>query len=183
MTIPPTAEWLPVILDHVEATAYARDRAGRLVYANRRCENVLGFPRAEMIGKTNAELFPSDASTLDANDERIWLTGEAEELIEHLFVDGESRTFASHKFPLRDAVGEIVAVAGISVDVTDRTRAEGGLRRVRELTRRIVESVADGQSASGASSGSIAGKSANGVTPAGMPSGAASTSRHATSRT
>jgi PAS domain S-box-containing protein len=138
------ADWLPLILDHVQATAYARDREGRLVFVNRQCEVVLGLPRAEMLGKTNAELFPSDAPTLNTNDERIWATGQAEELVEHLVVDGEQRTFASTKFPLRDREGAIVAVAGISVDITDRTRADAGLRRERELTQRIVDSVGDG---------------------------------------
>ena len=88
--------------------------------------------------------FPANASTLNTNDERIWLTGQAEELVEHLAVKGESRTFASHKFPLRDRAGEIVAIAGISVDITARERTEGVLRRERELTQRIVDSVADG---------------------------------------
>lgn len=36
-SLPPVADWLPAILDHAKATAYAKDREGRHVYVNRRC--------------------------------------------------------------------------------------------------------------------------------------------------
>jgi signal transduction histidine kinase len=51
--------------------------------------------------------------------------------------------FHTVKFPLRDAAGHIDAVGGISLDVTDRRRAEEAARhsaeRLEALSRRLVE--------------------------------------------
>jgi signal transduction histidine kinase len=69
-------------------------------------------------------LFPAElAREYDANDRRA-LAGETVQSIEH---DGPL-TFLSAKFPVRDASGAIVAVGGISSDITDRER----LREQRE---------------------------------------------------
>lgn len=119
------------ILDHSPSYIYLKDRQGRFALVNRRMSEAYGG--ADFVGRTNAELFPAElAREYDANDRRA-LTGETVQTIEQ---DG-SLTFLSAKFPVRDASGAIVAVGGISSDITDRERLreqrEALLARERDL--------------------------------------------------
>src|SRR5205823_4716610 len=53
-------------------------------------------------------------------------------------------TYLGIKFPVRDATGKIYAVAGVSTDITERTRAEAALRRARdELEKGVQERTAE----------------------------------------
>ena len=118
------------ILDDAPIMVYVFDSEGRLLFANQEFEHVLAVDRDALIGKTRVDFFsPEDAAVHRAHDLAVLASGSPSRLEETLpQADGE-HTYISDKFPLRDRNGSIYAVGGISTDVTERKRAEEGMRR------------------------------------------------------
>ncbi|MEM7755144.1 MAG: PAS domain-containing protein [Planctomycetota bacterium] len=111
---------LAAIMDNAPALTYSKDRSGRFIQVNKRCADVIGVAEEDLVGRSHGEFFPPEISdTMTANDERVLETGEPLQCEEIGLVDGVPRSYLSTKFPLRDADGDIVAVGGVSTDVTD----------------------------------------------------------------
>jgi PAS domain S-box-containing protein len=120
---------LQSILDNTTAVIYLKDLEGHYFTINRQYEKLFHVTRQEILGKTDYEIFATAvADVLRANDQKI-VEAEApiefEEVVPH---DDGLHTYISVKFPLRDTVGTIYAVCGISTDITDRKRSEHELR-------------------------------------------------------
>src|ERR1700690_2026190 len=118
-------ERLQSILDNTTAVVYLKDTEGRFILVNRRFETLFHVKRAELVGKTDYDLFPKELSdAFRVNDLRVLTAAaplEFEEVAQH---DDGLHTYISIKFPLLDANGVPNAVCGISTDITDRKRAE-----------------------------------------------------------
>ena len=119
---------------------FAKDRDGKMLFANQRTLDVIGKPAAEVIGRSDAEwaLQRAEGEAIEANDQRVMLTGVVEIVDEHYTGrDGVLRTFRSTKAPIRDATGAIVGVAGVVIDVTEERRAAAELRASEERFRTL----------------------------------------------
>ncbi len=123
-------ERLQNILEDAPIIVYAYDGEGRLLFGNREFERVVGMDRDALIGKSRVDFFsPEDAAVHRAHDLAVLASGRALRLEETLpHADGE-HTYISDKFPLRDRDARMYAVGGISTDITERRRAEEGMRR------------------------------------------------------
>jgi PAS domain S-box-containing protein len=131
------------ILDHSPSYIYVKDRDGRFALVNRRMSEAYGG--ISFIGRTNAELFPAElAREYDANDRRA-LAGETVQATEREVLADGLHTFLSEKFPVRDAHGQVIALGGISSDITDRERIrqqrEALLQRERELRQQAEQNL------------------------------------------
>jgi PAS domain S-box-containing protein len=128
---------LQSILDNTTAVIYVKDVEGRYLLSNREHENLFKIRRAEVQGKTDADIFPAEiAAAFRANDVKVIQGGEALEFEEIAPGSDGPHTYISIKFPLRDAEDRIYAVCGISTDITERKRAERELIRAKaELER------------------------------------------------
>lgn len=112
------------------------------VYANAAFEEVWGRPREELYENPETlleSIHPEDRErVVDAVENEIE-RGEFDETYRIERPDGELRWIHGRAFPVEDENGEIDAVVGIAVDVTERKRIEDQLRRERDLTRRILD--------------------------------------------
>jgi putative two-component system response regulator len=91
-----------------------------------------GVERGATIGKADAELMDLDsAAEARAADLKVLRRRAAFEVDEEMLLAGALKTFHTVKFPLLDETGGIVAVGGISIDVTAQQEA---LRLRSELT-------------------------------------------------
>lgn len=116
-------------LDHLPALAYVKDGDLRARMVNRHCLSMLGKEPAEVIGKTNAELFPAAfAAKISADDRQVLVSGEATTYEETL----DGREYETTKFVIADDRGPR-QLGGITFDITERKRAE------RELAARLEE--------------------------------------------
>jgi PAS domain S-box-containing protein len=126
---------------------YLKRPDGRYVFVNRHFERLYRLPAAQVLGKTDAQLFPADQATLNAEADRSALAGETVESESAIEFGAEKRVYASIRFALRDSGRNVYALCGISTDITERKTAADALkylasnlerrvaRRTRELAR------------------------------------------------
>lgn len=140
-----TSNMFREIIDKTSAVVYLKDLAGRYQFVNRQFEELFGVQRQSAVGLTDFDLFP-DAMARDfrLNDEQVAMSGlpsNTEEVAPH--PDG-LHTYMSVKFPLRGPNDCVVAVAGISTDITELERANRETRRLRDELQLVLDSVKDG---------------------------------------
>jgi AraC-like DNA-binding protein len=89
--------------------------------------------KSELIGRTAGELFPAPlAAGFEQQDDLVFRTGrEIRDRLEMITdATGRSGWFLAHKVPVRDAAGNVVALAGISRDLGALAERNPGYARV-----------------------------------------------------
>ncbi|MEI8019267.1 MAG: SpoIIE family protein phosphatase [Schlesneria sp.] len=133
------------LLDNTSTVIYAKDLSFRYLLINRQFETLFHVSRSLMLGKTDYDVFATElADAFRENDRVVLESGEplyCEEVAPH--DDGPHRYF-SVKFPLRDHLGSIYAIGGISTDITEKVRAEREIASLEYRHHLILNSVADG---------------------------------------
>ena len=137
-----TQQQLQTVVDNASAVIYLKDLDSRLWLVNCEFKKIFNWSKAEVIGKSDDELFPQEvANAFKANDQIVINTKaplKSEEVV--LQADGCLHTYLSAKFPLLDQDGCVTAIGGIATDITDRKHLEAELRRSEAQFRRLVES-------------------------------------------
>jgi diguanylate cyclase (GGDEF)-like protein/PAS domain S-box-containing protein len=131
------------LIDATTAVIYVKALDGRYLLVNRRYEQLTGFSRDVIVGKTDAELWPAEfAAVVRANDLRVLdALGPLE--FEESGPGDSPVTFLAFKFPLFDTDGVPYAIAGISTDITQRKVEEERLRHSEERFRVLAENAQD----------------------------------------
>jgi ammonium transporter len=130
---------LRALIDNMPAGVYLRDLEGRFILVNREYEHFYGLWNDEIRGKTFPEVSMRSSLDLDAAvvvqaDRDVIASGEALRREWRLTAAGKERVVADVRFPVLNAAGEMVAVAGIDIDITAQKRHEAELA---ELLRRV----------------------------------------------
>jgi ammonium transporter len=130
---------LRALIDNMPAHVYLRDLGGRFILVNREYEDFWGVPLDAIRGKTLAETV--SLSELDVSpelhariDHEVLTTGEPKRRETQVVRGGKEHVLADVRFPVLDGSGEVVAVAGIDIDITAQKRSEAELA---ELLRRV----------------------------------------------
>lgn len=139
-------EWpafLAAIVDHIAHPVFVKDREFRWVLLNRAFCAMAGFPREQMIGKSDHDFFPkSEADFFRKKDVEMFETAKDVEIDEEPFTDkaGRRHVLATTKVPLRNTAGQITHLVGIIHDITALKNAQASLRAANEdLERRVAE--------------------------------------------
>ncbi len=128
---------MQAILDNTSAIIFVKDLEGRYTLVNKRFEILHKLVRGEVLGRSDADLFPGKIARSFLQHDRLVMAGGSEvQTEEELTFGREKHTFITMKFPLRNLEGQIVGVCGISTDITTRKRAE---TRLRILNERLVK--------------------------------------------
>ena len=132
-TLRENEECLRAVIDNSPNAISLKSADGHYIFINRVYEKISGKTNEAARGKTSHELFPKAfADSGVAQDRTVIETGEIVEQEEEVRFDDGEHTLLTVKFPVRDASGEIVAVGGISTDITTRKEAE---QRVEHLAQ------------------------------------------------
>jgi two-component system, sensor histidine kinase and response regulator len=141
---------LRAVIDNLPIYIFVKDRESRFLVNNRAHLRVLGArTQEEVIGKTDAEIFPAAiAAKYFADEQAILSSGKPLISAEESTVDpeGRERWLITDKVPFRDSRGEIVGLVGMSHDISERKLAEDELRRMTlELQQAKAEAEAANQ--------------------------------------
>jgi PAS domain S-box-containing protein len=122
------------VLDNTKAVVFVKDLKGRYTLVNRRLEIDTGFTRAQVLGRTDFELFSLEAAQrMHEDDQRVLDSGELLEVEGVTDFPNGPRVFLSSKFPLRDRSGRIDGICGVATDITERKMLEAQLRHSQKL--------------------------------------------------
>ena len=136
---------LRAVTEGVPDAIFVKDAQGRYRMINSAGAKRLGAPVAEVIGKDDAALFdPETAAKIRADDQKVLAEKQTLTFEERRASADADRTYLTTKAPHRDHEGRIIGVLGISVDITDRKRAEDQLRALNEtLEQRVTKRTAE----------------------------------------
>ena len=126
---------------------FAKDRSGRMQYANPAALKLIGKALEDVLGKTDLEFLQDEeaAASVMSNDRRIMESGVAEEVEETVpMPDGTERVWLSQKRAYCDADGRVVGLLGVSRDITDRKYYEIRTREAHDALERVLGSITDG---------------------------------------
>lgn len=112
-------------LDYLESIAalmpgnfYWKDRDSRYLGCNQALLKTLGLTKAGIVGKTDYDLWPSQAEGLIQHDKQVIATGKLLKLEEQVEIGGKKRYYTVIKIPLKNKHGEILGIIGNSLDIT-----------------------------------------------------------------
>ncbi|WP_245682866.1 PAS domain-containing sensor histidine kinase [Archangium gephyra] len=121
-----------------------KDADGRYGYVNRRFATYLRKPVEEVLGHTDAELFPEDtARLLHAHDDTVRALGESREFEEELPLPEGRLLFLAERFPLREPDGKASAIGLMALDISTLKKTERELRRREQDLRQMVDGLED----------------------------------------
>ncbi len=123
-----SAQFLDSVLENLPTMVFVKDAATlQFVRVNRAAEELLGVPRAKLIGKTDHELFPEQQADFSvATDREVLGSGELVNITEEPIetADKRERLLHTRKLAIRDEHSKPRYLLGISEDITDRKLAE-----------------------------------------------------------
>ncbi len=126
---------LRTLIDNLPDTIYVKDKEGRKIIANKADVACIGrTSEAEVIGKTDTELFPGEIGERGYQNDMEVLSGKAMLNREEFFFDkeGKQRWLSTSKVPVHDKLGNIDRILGIGHDITERKLADEELKKLNE---------------------------------------------------
>ena len=137
---------LRTIIDNIPINIYAKNIKSEKILANKAEYEFLGASsEKEVLGKSDLEHYPNEESAIMlAEDDRVF-SGEPIINLETLNKrkDGSRTWLMISKMPLKNELGEIVGLVGISLDITERKLAQEELARKEKLYRLVSENSHD----------------------------------------
>jgi diguanylate cyclase (GGDEF)-like protein/PAS domain S-box-containing protein len=137
-------EFLNNVLDNVPVMVVVKDAVERrFMHANRAAETFWGFSRAQAIGKTMRELFPTQQTdVIDMLDAKSLETGVGISQEGHgSIAPANGRLVTTKRHPVCGADGKPLYLVSVVEDITERLRLEQELGRERTFLNQIVENI------------------------------------------
>ncbi len=127
---------------------FVKDRQSRFAVVNNGVAELNGFDSVEaMRGKTDFDITPEErARRLFADEQRIMASGTAILNVEELVEDdrGTKRWYVTSKTALQNVDGEVLGLAGVTRDITERKKLEEDLLDSRNELNRVLTGISDG---------------------------------------
>ncbi|HJX17508.1 MAG TPA: EAL domain-containing protein [Acidiferrobacterales bacterium] len=132
--------FLNAVVENLPNILFVKDAKDlRFVRFNKAAEELLGHPRAEMLGKSDYDFFPkAEADFITAMDREVLNTGE---LMDIPFESVQTRHqgerwMHTRKIPIFDESGQPQYLLGISEDITERRQTEDRAARLGRILER-----------------------------------------------
>jgi PAS domain S-box-containing protein len=137
-------ERFKAIVDSAEDIIFIKDIHHRYTLANPAFEMVFGLSSDGLLGKTHDALFQERQLETKEIDNQVFsgrrIKGESERHIR-----GKLHYFDVIKVPLRDSLGKIIGLCGISRDITARKQVEQELKKSNEQLKETLKELKNAQ--------------------------------------
>ena len=122
-----------------------KDLTGRILFANQRFCDGVGKRLADIVGKSDQDLFPPAlaARHREAEAQVIGQSLPVESVEEHPGTTGQKRFVRVITAPVCDGAGKVTGLLGIFSDITDKHQAEEALEHERFLLRTLMDNLPD----------------------------------------
>lgn len=141
------SEFLANLIDTVADPIFVKDRSLRYVLLNRALCELVGQSRADLLGRTDYDIFPREQADFSRDKElEAFRSGAPVSVDKEIVTDvrGVVRVMSTTKIPLRDPDGEMMHLVGIMHDITALERAQTDLRVANEgLEARVTAATAE----------------------------------------
>jgi len=135
------------LIDTLPDLIYAKDSASRFILANIETARVMGAATPDdLIGKSDFDFYPRElAEQYFASEQPILRDGQPLHNHEEPNVDatGYQRWDVTTKVPLRNNLGQITGLVGVTRDITERKQTEARLAEERNLMRTLIDTLPD----------------------------------------
>ncbi len=119
--------FLSYLMNHIPDVIYFKDTQGRFVMVNQTHAKCQGLKPEDLIGKTDADLFPKKrAEMITKDDLYVMKTGKPiiDKIESAMRRDGTYNYVSTTKVPMHDDKGKIIGLMGITRDITRRIKFE-----------------------------------------------------------
>ncbi len=136
---------LHALIQTIPDVVYFKDLNGRNLIVNKAFEEFTGLSQDEIIGKTDAEILPGDIAESCKKSDRKIISERKADHFEEKVVDSESSPviYDTIKSPVLDETGNVVAIVGVSRDITERKRSESELKRQHKRLDALIQTIPD----------------------------------------
>ena len=126
------------MLDNIPDLVWLKDTESRFIAVNAAFARACGTTPAQLAGKTDLDVWPTDLATLYREDDaRVMASGEQIRTEEPLVdVSGTRSWIETIKMPIYDDTGTVIGTTGIARDISERREAE---LRLRENEARLAK--------------------------------------------
>jgi len=131
------------LIDNLPDNIFVKDAQSRFLMSNQAHARLLRAKSPkEIVGKTDFDIFPRELAASYYDDEQaVMQSGQPLVNREERTIDpeGKTRWLLTTKVPLRDDHGNIIGLAGINRDVTERKRMQEELERYSKHLEELVQ--------------------------------------------
>jgi PAS domain S-box-containing protein len=125
-------------MNHFPGVTWMKDLDGRYVYFNEPYGRLVGAALDDWRGKTDTEVWPADiAAEFHRQDRHVLQSKESLQLVSRIPIKGNADFWLVNKFPVLNAEGEVMVIAGLAVNVTKQ-------RQIEEMNQTILRNAMDG---------------------------------------
>ncbi|MEM0984152.1 MAG: chemotaxis protein CheB [Planctomycetota bacterium] len=123
-----------LILDHIPAMVWYKDRDSRIMRANKAAADAYGLEVKDIEGKTTQELHPEMGEKYVRDDLKVIEGGRAVESIIERFdrEENEISWISTDKVPMRNEYGEINGLLTVATDISTLMQAQEDLKQVSQ---------------------------------------------------
>jgi PAS domain S-box-containing protein len=121
-------------METMSAAVFLKDADGQYLMMNQACRELFNVEDQDIVGLTDEDLVPPDtAEQARTDDRRVFEDGEVIELEETVPTTSGNTVRLTRKSPVYDEDGAVIALCGVSTDITERKEREEELSRSQQI--------------------------------------------------
>lgn len=134
------------LLANIPDMVWLKDNQGCYIAVNETFSKVVGRTSESLVGKTDLDIWPKElAEKYRMDDREVMGSGKCKQVEELLAVkDQKTRWVEKVKTPVFNEKGDVIGIAGVAHDITERRESQNVLRESEQKFRAIFDNATDG---------------------------------------